>query len=149
MISAAREHPHEVLIANLDWLVLIRIPDVYIFWNPHKKHYKSDGLTKSHTSYTVTIICDRSKSVAIRPKCGFLRITGLYRINNKTCGLLDLQDSLESSESTAKLGVYTLIKIIYNISGWHFIFHKKSHLFLAAKKYLKKTLKSGKFMIIL
>ena len=75
----------------------------------------SDGLTKSHTSYTVTIICDRSKSVAIRPKCGFLRITGLYRINNKTCGLLDLQDSLESSESTAKLGVNTLIKIIYNM----------------------------------
>ena len=72
-------------------------------------------LTKSHTSYTVTIICDRSKSVAIRPKCGFLRITGLYRINNKTCGLLHHQDSLESSESTAKLGVNTLIKIIYNM----------------------------------
>ena len=65
--------------------------------------------------YTVTIICDRSKSVAIRPKCGFLRITGLYRINNKTCGLLHLQDSLEFSESTAKLGVNTLIKIIYNM----------------------------------
>jgi len=44
-----------------------------------------------------------------------LRITRLYRINNKTCGLLHHQDSLESPESTAKLGVNTLIKIIYNM----------------------------------
>jgi hypothetical protein len=40
-------------------------------------------------------------------------------INNKTCGLLHHQDSLESSESTTKLGVNTLIKIIYKNSNMH------------------------------
>jgi hypothetical protein len=38
-------------------------------------------------------------------KCGFLRIAGLYRINNKKCGLLHHQDSLKSAESTAKIGL--------------------------------------------
>ena len=40
-----------------------------------------------------------------RPTCGSLRITELYRINNKKCGLLHHQDSLESAESTAKIGL--------------------------------------------
>ena len=50
-------------------------------------------------------LLDAINSVPGVGQCGSLRITELYRINNKKCGFLQPRDSLESSELTAKTGL--------------------------------------------